>query len=371
MFPLSHDRPINEKGVRAFLLWSFLTKRDSLIYPKFVEVRDSFAVDDFAAALGTVPQLSEVNYDVEDPIFDQFTDYRVDWHNRLFKLRVSVSRSMFDFDLTGQTRQLLNAISARVANFPDKLFIDRLTVADEYESYDSSRNGAATTYYFDTTHDLGNGTDQSNLISGNTTTAYVTTTAPQTVALQLQSDFNQVVATFRSFVDDKGQPWHPTNFAPGRLIILCSPLLAIPFQIAFGADLINQTTNMFRDMVEIVSTPYLPTSGASAADWYCFYIGPNTNRPFLYSRFRRIRDEQIEDYMSITNSDGTGMADAEVMAALQEWSSVEIQTNLNSRGTNNEADVILNDRYLLGARWMGEMVPTIWQNAIKVDNAAS
>lgn len=371
MIPLAKDRPITLKGVRAFLLWSFLTKRDTLTYPLFCEVRDSFAKEDFAAALGTVPQLEEVPYASGEPEFDGFNDFRLDWVNRVFKLRVSLSREILDFDLTGQTRKILDSISARVANWPELLFYTRLQAAEASPSIESGMNGNSTIYFFSASHAWYSGqTAMVNLFTGNTTPAFVAGTTPATVAVQLQADFNTALAYLRSFKDDKGQPFHPTEIDPQRLVIVCSPKLAIPMNIAFGAQVINQTTNMFRGTVRIISSPYLPASGTDSCDWYLFYLTPNGNRPFLYSRFRRISDEQIEDFMSVNTDLGGGRTtfDGEMLSAMREFSSVEIQSNLASRGTRNEADVILNDRFLLGARWMGEIVPQMWPMAVKVVN---
>lgn len=374
MIPLSYDRPISQKGVRALMLNSFITKRQGLIYPKFVEIRDSFAKDDFAAALSTVPQLEEVGFDVEMPELSDFRDYRVDWSNKLYRLLISVTRSAYDFDLTGQTRRLIDAVAGRMANFPDLLFINRVRGATAIKSYESNRNGVGDVFFYSTNHDLGNGVLQSNLITGVTPTADFNLYNPVTMAQGLLIDFTKAVAALRDFKDDRGEPWHPI-IAPevGRLTILCSPLLQLPFEIAFSAEVINQTTNVFRGRVEIVSSNRLPITGAEAADWWLFYDPPQgSNRAFVYSRFRRISDDQIEDKLSLPTQEGeVNTHQSDMMNALRDWSAVEVISNLNRRGMDSDSDVIRNDRYLIGARWLGEIFPLMWQNTVKVDNAAS
>lgn len=371
---LAADRPINDTGVRAFLTTSFIVRRRNLIYPYFCEVRDSFRKSEFTASIGSVPQLQQVPWNIEAPELAGFTDYRLTWTNQLFRLIFGMQREALDFDLTGQLRHLLDQVGARLANWPEVLFFTRLRAATSIESYDSGRNGNGTIYFFSTSHNLGNGTSNlSNLLSGSTDTetdfSGSGTSPPDfaATAKKLWVDFNNAVTALRSMTDDRGYPFHGPKIDPEGLTILCSPLVEEAMNLAFRGQFIAQTDNTFRNKVKIVSSALLPMSGAEAADWYLSYTAPGTNRPFTYSRFRRITDQQIEDGDNMTQ-EGTGSSYEDMYEGLRDFSSYEVQTNLGNVGTRSEADTILRDRFLFGARWVGEIFPNEWRNIIKVDN---
>lgn len=364
--PIDNRSVITTKGIRGYLVQTMITKRNSLIWPRLCNVVTSHTQTDFFGALGTVPQLEEVGFNAEMPEHSDFFDYYQSWTNRIFKLIFQLNKSAMYFDQTGQIRRLLEAVSARVFNFADKLFIDRLLVAStEIQSYDSNRNGAGTTYFFSTTHKLDGATAQSNIVDGYTTYSLYTdgtTTALSTLAITLWKDFNTAYATLRGFKDDRGQPWHPNELPADRMIILCSPLLQQAFELAFRSGFISNTDNVFRNKVQIISTSYLPITGSTSADWYLFYVGDDQNRPFMFSRFQLINDAQIEDLV------GTGENSGVMREAMREAATWQIMSNLGRRGNDMDAEVIRSGNYTIAAELMAEMVPVIWQNAIWVKN---
>lgn len=373
MVPLSYDRPITEKGVRAFLTQSFITKRDRVIYPQFCEVRDSWTKTDFTASLGTVPQLQLVPFDTDDPDFAEFTDYRLEWDNLLARARFAIKRSIEHFDQVGIVRRLLSSLAARLANWGDALFISTLVAATTATTYENGRNGAASDInFFDASHDLGNGSGtQSNIVTGTTpATDYTGSTYvdPVTTAKKIQFDFTRAYTQLRSFVDDRGQPWHSQEILYEHLIILAPPAMEEALTIAFSSSFIQQTDNVaYRSKVKIMTNSYLTLAGGGAADWYLFYNPPGANRAFIYSRFQRIPESKIEDFTQQAVKLGRDYDQAYDMA--RDYAAWEVETNLGKRGLNADSDVILNQRFLMGVNWIGAFVPTIWQNCILVNNS--
>lgn len=362
MGTLTKDRGITAKGARAMFNASFITRRRRLIYPKFCQVRDSYVETDIARNIGTVPQLEEVIDDVNTPLLSDFPDYSQSWTNRLFKARLSISRSLMEFDQVGQTRTLIHSLAARLANFPDLLMITRL-LSGTMTCYDDQNLISAT-------HPAPQGgTVQSNWLNGTTPVNFCTNAPVETVARQLQTDFRNAITRMRSFRDDKNQPWHNDDIRPEDLIILCSPLLWKPFQQALMSKQIFATDNIYvGDVREVVASNYLPITGANAADWWLCHVGEMA-RPIQLSRFRRIRTEEIQDAFDPKTLSFEGEEVTVTPDDIAELASAMLETNMGHQGSNADADVIENDRFLMSARWRGEVFGGEWKNIVFVDNA--
>lgn len=370
--PLGKDRAITTKGARAIFASSFIVRRRKLIYPKFCEVVDSHVENDFARSIGTVPQLEEVIDEVNDPSLPDFRDYSWDWTNRLYKARVAISRDLMDFDQTRQSFKLLHSLGSRLANLPDRIFATRL-IADSF--YSGEVSSGTNIKLFSASHlaPIGSSTAQSNIVTGTTPSDFCATATVQAVAQQILVDFRAAKARLRGFLDDNNQPWHDDDIRAEDMLILCSPLLEGPMKQAFFTRNINATDNVYQGQVaEVITSNYLPSASTSAdaADWYLIHKN-ELKRPFVYSRFRKIRDEEIEDAFGaeLESLEQGGMKIS--MDEFKDLASVQIETNLSHQGMNADADVIENDRFLMGARWRGEMFGGEWRNAVKVDNAAS
>lgn len=350
--PLTRTRPITSKEVRGLFAKAFLTKTRKALWPTFCGTIDTFTKTEYFATLGTVPQIEEQDEDVESDIKD-FREYTYSFENKFFSATVALKRSLIWFDQIGQTKTILSSMAARAANFPDSRFITRL------------RNGTATrcitgSYFFANDHALG-GTapsTQSNLITGHTPTSDfdgISVLRPA-LAERLQADFDLAYTQLITWQDDNGQPFYEEIDA-NDLVLLCGPKLWTTFQIAFGADFINQTKNMFGGRVgRIATSNYLPATGAEAADWYLAHTGLEV-KPMLYSRFIMRPVEMQQDKLG-----GEELEDAKRLA------SVEVLTNI---GNSNDSDVIRNKEYLITANWLGEVVPGVPWTIVKVDNAAS
>lgn len=357
-------RQITRKEVRGLFAKSFITQARDVIWPEICETIDTFSETEFFAALGTVPQVALIDDDVEVEATDM-REYTYSFTNKLYKSLVRLKRSLLDFDQTGQSRTILHSMAARVANFPDLLAITRL------------RNGSSTACitganFFSTTHALGGSApaSQSNLLTGNTATSLfqgVATLRPA-IAERLQADLDRAIVQMLSWLDDNGQPFFQ-KIRPEDLTVVCSPLLFTSMKLALGAKFINQTDNIFEGYVgRILSSNYLSISGATAADWYLLYTGW-VNRPLVYSRFRLRTDAELQDKLG--GMEATGSPFNITMESLRQLSSVELLTNLGSRGGENaDSHVILNEEFLLAARFRGEVTYGVPWTAVMVDNTA-
>lgn len=363
--PLGKDRAITTKGARATFLKNFVTRRRNLFYTKLCQVVASHTETDFARSIGTVPTLEEVIDGVGLPPISDFRDYEWDWRNRIFKATIQVERSLLEFDQTKQTDTLLDSLAARVANFPDLLLVTRLLAG--------SFNGGDGVALFSASHPapIGSSTTQSNILTGTTPSDFCASADVVEVATQLLTDFRVAKSRMRRFLDDNGQPWHNDDLKNEDFVILCGPLLEAPMRQAFFSTQMAASDNVLKGAVrDIITTNYWPALSTldTSADWFLLNVG-TVSRPFMYSSFRKIKDEQIEDRFERSQSE---FEDAGInLEDLKEYSSIQIETNLPKQGLNAEADVILNDRILMQARWRGEMFGGEWRNAISVSNAAT
>lgn len=373
--PLGKDRIITTRAIRGFLMQSFITQRRTSVFQQFCETRSSSVLGqpDLAGMIGTVPQVTEIINDAP-PAIATFTEYQLQWYNKTFRSLVEIQESLIRGDQTGQTRTLLGSMGARLANFWDLYFFTRLqNGTDTTQMPVYNQPGAAATALFSATHALGGSSgNQSNIVTGSTTTAYVNANNTADVALKIQNDFATAKARMSSYVDDHGQPFHGTILKAESLVIVCGPLMEERMRTAFKAKLINQTDNTYYDAVrEIVVSNYLPITGAGAATWYLVRID-NVNKPFIYSRFQTKTDAEMQDRLGVEQFSNAGPEFANItMEDMRNMSTMEIWTNIGRRGANAEMDTIVNHRFFIGASIYGEIIPGEWRNIIQVSNTAS
>jgi phage major head subunit gpT-like protein len=358
---LTRQRQITRKEVRGLFAKSFITQARDVIWPKVCETIDTFSEKEYFAALGTVPQITELNADHEVTA-TEIGEYTYDLTNKLYKSLIRLRRSLLDFDQTGQSRTLLHSMAARVVNFPDKLFINAM------------KNGTSATLglcitgssFFNATHAFGSGT-QSNLISGSVaTSAYANTNRPD-LAEKLVYDLDRALVAMIGWTDDQGEPIYQ-KIDPKDLVVVCSPLIYATMKMAVGAKFIKQTDNTYEGFIgEVICSNYLATSGNTAADWFLLNLGWQ-QRPFIYSRFRLRTDEELQDKLGANQS--TGSPFNITMEDLRNLSSIELLTNLGSRdGMTADSHVILNEEFLLAGRWRGAISYGPPWTAVMVDNS--
>ena len=303
---------------------------------------------------------------VAEPTAKDFPDISFTWTNRLAKAVVTISRTAFEFDQTRQTSSLLHSLGARLANWPDKLFFTRLR-----NGTDATLGVCYTTKaYFATDHSIGDSGEFSNLQKGTTTTEFLNANSVVTVAQQLQRDFTLALATLYGYKDDRGEPFHMNSIDPDNLVILCSPKMEYFMRMAFMKKRISASDNPLVGSVrKIVTSNYLPVAGDEATDWYLAHLGER-NRPFVYSRFRPIKDSEVEDLQNELT--GSGMFGGQELdtGVVKEIASVMLETNMGHQGMKADLDVMLNERFTIVARWRGEIFPLEPRNMIKISSAA-
>lgn len=358
---LTRKSVVTDKKVRGLFAKSFITQARDVIWPKVCETIDTFSEKDYFAALGTVPQVAELNSDHEVTA-TEIGEYTYDLTNKLYKSLLRVRRSLFDFDQTGQGRTLLHSMAARVVNFPDKLTMNAL------------KNGASSTLglsftgssFFNATHSFGSST-QSNLITGSTTAASYATADRPSQAEKLVYDLDRALVAMIGWKDDQDEPIYQ-KINPSDLLVVCSPLIFATMKMAVSAKFIKQTDNTFEGFIgDVICSNYLATSGATSADWYLLNIG-QPQRPFIYSRFRLRTDAELQDKLG--SNEATGSPFNITMEDLKNLSSIELLTNLGSRdGMTADSHVILNEEFLMAARWRGCVTYGPPWTAVMVDNS--
>ena len=346
------DLNVIERGVRGLFAKEFMGRTRKVKYTKYASVVDSNKQEEKYNAISTLPQLTEMT---DERVLAGFSEYSYTLKNKVYATGIKIPRQLFEFDQTGQIRTLVSSLGSRVANFPDKLIFEVVGAGDATACYDSQ-------YFFDSDHDLGDGTSQANYITGavDNTIATLSTVATRDAAIAaIQMNLNYAKAKLNTFTDDRGEPWHE-NLEPENLMILCHPYMEFYMRTAVEGAMINETSNaMIKQVGSVMTTPYTaPFIDAAGTvrygTWYIFVLNTPI-QPFIFQRFG-----------PKTNfPDTIPEADQPILQALN---SVEIQTIMQG-GTSISAHTFFNDEYLFGARTIYSAGYGMWQNAIQIRDA--
>jgi len=344
---LAYDMNIVERGIRGLFAREFLTRQRKAKYTRFCTVIDSDKKSEKFNAISTLPQLAEVK---DERVLAGFSEYSYELENKVYMTGIKVPRTLFEFDQTGQLRTLVQSMGARVANFPDKLSMTALGANGT--CYDSSA-------FFATTHDLGNGTSQSNLLTGNLTNALIngTTKANRDDAIAaFQLDLVKAKAALLGFTDDRGEPWHE-DAEPEGLVVVCHPNAEFFVRTALEATIISDTGNLTAKAVSgVITTNYtgpFKDSGDTTrmGTWYL----AKTDTPIQPMLFQRFAPKQ-------NFPDSIPEADQSVLQAL---SAVEVQVVMRT-GQGIDSHTFFDDEFLFGARAIYSAGYGMWQNMIKI-----
>jgi len=323
--------------------------------------------------IGTPPQMDYTSADgvldmTDEPPASAFVEFEQEWVNRLYKMKFWISRALLEFDQTGQVWTLLHSAAARMVNFPDALFFHRLRNATG-TTYSTAYTGVAL---YATNHTIGS--TFSNIVTGTLFNAGSWSNSNRdALAQRIINDYTTVKARMLGFKDDRGQPFHLNYLDPEKLVIVCGPLLEDVMRYAFEAENIAMTTNVMRGTVKaIITSNYLETDPTddTAFDWWVMYIGER-NRPWVYSRFRRRTDKEIQDALPLDRLQKVEGFETVTMEDLRELSSTMLETNLGAQGMRAQVDVMMNERFLVSGRWRGDIFPGEPRNTVLVNNAAS
>jgi phage major head subunit gpT-like protein len=347
---LGMDLNIIERGVRGIFGREFITRQRKVKYPQYATIVDSDKQTERYNTISTVPQLKLTT---DERVMSGFSDYTYDLTNKIYTNGIKIPRTLFEFDQTSQIRTLVQSVGARVVNFPDSLMAALL--GDNGAGYDKVAFAA-------TTHDLGNGTSQSNLLTGHLTDTLIAgaTKANRDDAIAaFQLDFVAAKAQLMALTDDRGEPWHD-DADPASLLIICHPAAEFFVRTAIEAAVVSDTGNLTMKQVGSIltinrQTPFTVSSTFRKGTWYLMKVDTPL-KPLIFQRFGP----------KVNFDDVIPEEDQSIYQALN---SVEVQTVMRA-GSNISEYTFFNDEFLIGSRVIYTGGYGMWQNCIRVNGAA-
>ena len=277
---------ITDKKVRGLFARQAQVVSQNLITPQIAQMETMFSETDYFASLGSAPQLTELNKDIT-PLAGTVPEFSWSVKMKAYQAKLEIPKTMFTYDQIGQVGDMVNQLAQNAMNLPDKLLASLLSggqTSTDYYYYNSSGD---TSYFFGT-HTIGSG-GGTNLVSGNTPASYFTSsdTYNDTLARKIWNDFNSAYTNMYAWKNTAGEPYYPT-IDTKSLTIVCPALMLPAFKFAFGAAYVAQTENMLKGTVlNIVSSPYLPVTGATAADWYLFNTSARVRGVLMFDYAKR------------------------------------------------------------------------------------
>jgi phage major head subunit gpT-like protein len=344
---LGFDMNVIDRGIRGTFGREFITRQRRVKYPKWSLVVDSNKKIERYNSLSTLPQLQELT---DERVLAGFSEYSYDIENKVYATGIKVPRTLFEFDQTGQLRTLVQSLGARVTNFPDKLMFALLGA--NAECYDGAD-------FFSATHDLGDGTSQTNIATGtmdNTSLTGGTKTYRDNMIAAAQMDVNKAKGVMSEMVDDRGEPWHEELDAE-TLVVLCHMRAEFFIRSALEAAIVSDTGNVLvKNIGAIITTnrtePF--EDGGGDVRYGTFYLlkVDTPVRPMIFQRFapRQNFPDTIPEQ------------DQQILQAL---SAVEVQTVMRG-GSNIDAHTFFDDEFLFGPRTIYCGGYGMWQNAVVV-----
>lgn len=348
---LGYDVNIIERGIRGIFAREFMTRQKAAKYPLIATVIDSDKQEEKFNMISTLPQLSEYT---DERHLAGFSEYSYTLKNRVYGTAMRIPRTMFEFDQTGQLRTLVQSLGARVANFPDKLIFALL--GSNGNCYDGKP-------FFGATHDLGNGTAQTNDMAGGLSNALITAavsgsakTDRDNMIAAAQMDLINAEGLLADLKDDRNEPWHDSA-EPEGLAIICHQRAKFALRTATEAAIIQDTGNLtLKSVSQIISTnrPEPFTDGGGTVRYGTWYLVKLDTpiKPLLFQRFGP--KQNFPD--AIPEAD---------QAVLQALNTIEIQSVMRT-GQNISEFTFFNDDFLFGARTIYTGGYGMWQNAIRV-----
>jgi phage major head subunit gpT-like protein len=354
--PVGYDLNVIERGVRGIFAREFMTRNRKAKYPKFTTIVDSDKQSEKYNAISTLPQLAEMK---DERVLAGFSEYSYEVTNKPYSTGIKIPRTVFEFDQVGQLRTLVQSLSARTSNFPDKLVATLIG---------NNGNGYDGVSFFGASHDLGDGTTQDNAISGHLNNDDITaagdtgadiTTAIKAMVSAAQIDIINAKTTLSTFVDDRGEPWHDDVEKDG-LILYCHARAEPWLRIAVEGALIENSANLgLKSVGGIVSTnrtePFKDSGGTVRYGTFYLMKVDTPIQPLVFQRF----GPKTNFPDTIPEADH---------ASIQALNSVEIQTIMRT-GRDIDAQTFFNDEFLFGARVVYGCGYGMWQNIIRVESS--
>jgi phage major head subunit gpT-like protein len=340
--------------------------------------------------IGAMPGLKLYNGALK---FGQIPSFTLQVPNPLFKTGSEIGRTEFEGDQTGTLIKLSSQLGSRLAEFPDQLLAKRLLAGSTAGSQYMTFRGTQYTMtmdaqpFFSSVHsDWYSGGNQSNIIQGTlpSTKAAMLAQGMATTAGQLQSDISVVIDKLSSVRDNAGIPFFPTIDTGKSVIVLVPRIMEPAAKLAFRTQgsVIAQTTNIIPMFVkDVLTSGYLggnfvdpetdtTISPINETDYYVFIID-DWVKPFYMQLFRPPTQQEMFPRGYDAGAEIDRLLDSKSDVPIDRdgataFASSMVETTFQRQGANADAWTIINEAFVMSARWRGNIAYGPWFTAYRV-----
>lgn len=396
------------RAANTTLALAFFPRSGRWIYPRLCgSTVSTSAVEPFTLD-GAAPLMSLFDGSVRS---QGVGSWKLQVPNLLFKNYEELARQQIEFDQSGIFLRRVNQIGVRVAASPDYLWAKRLLTASSTNSTSVVFDGTEYTTtmdglpFFSASHTLDGSDTQSNIVQGGlpSTSAAIQNQDLAVTANQLVRDFQTVLETLQSFLDDKGANIYPSIDTEQTVVVVVPPILAPAARLAFktpgtigGTDgsSSGSTTSVGPSLVkDVISHGLLAgckdieagtvTTASSSArvtptnetDYYVFIVD-DLVKPFYFQKFRPKKgselmppgyDAEAEAEKAIEAADELGLKISTDAADV--YASTIVESNLSAVGSNAQASVVQQEKFFVSGRARMNFVYGPWFTGIRVKPA--
>ena len=379
---------------------AFFQRSKDWLYKKLTDAYTSTSLVEPFAMIGSAPPMELFQGKLKLRTVPSFT---MQVPNLLYKSALKIAQTDLEGDQTGTVIKLSSAVGLRLAEFPDMLFARRLLTASVANSQYQTFQGVTYTTTFDAQpffssshNDWYSGGTQSNIIQGYlpNTEAGVAAQDLAVTANQLVKDLQLVISAIKKVRDTSGIPFYPTLDPKTSIVVVGPPCLEPAFQLAFrtagtiggtNGGSSGATTNVAPMFVKDCYTHgYLagirdPESASGAmltpvnpTDYYIFVTNDYV-KPFYVQNFRPLKESEFfpPGYNPEAEVDRILKANSAISVdAATQFASTRVDTTFGRIGANADEYTIVNDNFLVSARFRGNITYGPWFTGWRVKCAS-
>jgi len=258
-----------EKALRTEFMKSFDNGENPAdVMPMIMETRSSSSSEKYGW-LGSVTQLTEWK---DSRKLTGLLDFDYSIPNKPYEGTLQVDRDDIEDDQYGAIKVRIQDLSRRAKTHPRKLFFELLVAGETGLCFDGSA-------FFSNSHKYAaDGSAQSNLHSG-------TKAGTVPTAAELVVDFEAARGKIEKFVDEHSEPYNEGEL---QYMIVASPDLKGVLDRVFGADLLDNNTNVLKGAAK-----YMTTARLSGANWYIIETS-GVIKPFVKQNRQEVRFNALE-----------------------------------------------------------------------------
>lgn len=249
---------LTEKGIRANFQESFDATQT---YHMDLATRiPSDASSESYRWLGSAPQMREWG---TGRLAKGLRSESYDIENQEYEATIEVDQKEIEDDQLGSISMRVRELAEYAATHKDYL-IEQLLIngaSSGFEGYDGLP-------FFSDSHVSGDSGSQSNLLT------YTATDPDDPTVTEFRKALTQAIAKMVAFKDDRG---NPKRIRPDGFVIVTPPTMMFTALEAIGAELIENTTNIVRNIARVISLPGL----TDASKWYLLKTNAQV-RPFIF-----------------------------------------------------------------------------------------